>query len=240
LTEYLNYGGYPRVILSEGQEEKRQVMREIYTSYVDRDISGLLRLSRPDAFRKTLALLASQIGQLLNMTTLSGQAGISAPTLKNYLYYAEKTFSIALVQPYFRNLQKEITKAPTPYFVDLGLRNLVLNKWGMLTEANDLGFVFQNLVYHLLCAKHPGMPVKYWRTVGKAKVDFVVEDASRGGIFPVEVKFGALRQPAVTRSLRSFIEKYQPQEAWVVNMSLDHKLQIGATSVRFVPLYALL
>ena len=72
-----------------------------------------------------LALLASQSGQLLNMTTLSGQVGISTPTLKNYLYYAEKTFSITLVQPYFRNLQKEITKAPTPYFVDLGLRNLV-------------------------------------------------------------------------------------------------------------------
>ena len=240
LAEYLNFGGYPRVIVSQGQEEKRQVMREIYTSYVDRDISGLLRLSRPDAFRQMLALLARQSGQLLNMTTLSSQVGISTPTLKNYLYYAEKTFSIALVSPYFRNLQKEITKAPTPYFVDLGLRNLVLNKWGTLTEPSDFGFVFQNLVYHMLCAKYPGTPVKYWRTVDKAEVDFVVEDESRGGIFPVEVKFGSLRRPEVTRSLRSFIEKYQPQEAWVVNMTLDHVEQIGTTAVRFIPLYALL
>jgi predicted AAA+ superfamily ATPase len=240
LAEYLNYGGYPRVIVSEGQEEKRLVMREIYTSYVDRDITGLLRLSRPDAFRRMLALLASQSGQLLNMSTLASQAGISTPTLKNYLYYAEKTFAIALVQPYFRNLQKEITKAPTPYFVDLGLRNLVLNKWGTLTDASDFGFVFQNLVYHMLCAKYPNTPVKYWRTVDKSEVDFVVEDESRGGIFPVEVKYGSLRRPELTRSLRSFIDKYQPKEAWVVNMTLDQVEQIGATTVRFVPLHALL
>ena len=240
LSEYLNYGGYPRVIVSQGQEEKRQVIREIYTSYVDRDITDLLRLSRPDAFRQMLALLASQSGQLLNLTTLASQVGISTPTLKNYLYYAEKTFSIALAQPYFRNLQKEITKAPTPYFVDLGLRNLVLNKWGLLTQPSDFGFVFQNLVFHMLHAKYPHTPVKYWRTLDKAEVDFVVEDESRGGIFPVEVKYGSLRRPEVTRSLRSFIEKYQPKEAWVVNMTLDHREQLGATEVRFLPLHALL
>lgn len=244
LIEYLNFGGYPRVILSQGQEEKRQVMREIYTSYVDRDISGFLRLARPDAFRQMLALLASQSGQILNMTSLASQTGLSAPTLKNYLYYAEKTFSIAMAQPYFRNAQKEITKAPVPYFVDLGLRNLVLGRWGTLIEPPDLGFVFQNMVYQTLCAKYPGTPVKFWRTLEKAEVDFVVEDAAQSGPLdrhlPIEVKYAALRRAEVTRSLRSFIDKYQPAEAWVVNLTLDQVEHIGQTTVRFVPLHALL
>lgn len=240
LNEYLNFGGYPRVILAQGLEDKRQVMREIYTSYVDRDISGFLRLTRPDAFRKLLAVLASQNGQILNLTTLAGQTGLSTPTLKNYLYYAEKTFSINLVQPYFRNALKEITKAPTSYFVDIGLRNLVLGRWGTLAEPGDFSFVFQNLVYQMLAAKYPGAPIKFWRTLEKAEVDFVVEDPARGGVFPVEVKYSALRSPAVTRSLRSFIDKYRPVEAWVVNLSLDRVEQIDDTAVRFVPLHALL
>jgi hypothetical protein len=92
----------------------------------------------------------------------------------------------------------------------------------------------------MLSAKYPGSPVKYWHTVDRAEVDFVVEDESRGGIFPVEVRFASLRRPELTRSLRSFIEKYQPKVAWVVNMGLDHVEQIDATAVRFVPLYALL
>jgi uncharacterized protein len=239
LIEYLNFGGYPRVITSQGLDEKRAMMREIYTSYVDRDISSLLRLTRPDAYRKMLALLASQCGQLLNLSTLSAQAGISAPTLKNYLHYAEKTFAITLVAPHFRNLQKEISKAPTPYFVDLGLRNLVINRWGSLIEPGDLGFLFQNLVLHLLAARFSSAPVKYWRTLDKAEVDFVVDDPTLG-VLPVEVKYTALRHPAVTRSLRSFIDKYQPQQAWVVNLSLDQIEQIGTTEVRFVPLHGLL
>jgi len=240
LTEYLNYGGYPRVITSQGQDEKRQVIREIYTSYVDRDITGLLRLSRPDAFRQMLALLASQSGQLLNLSALASQVGLSTATLKNYLYYAEQTFSIALVQPYFRNLQKEITKSPTPYFVDLGMRNLVLSRWGTLTEPSDLGLAFQALVFQILRARFPDTPVRYWRTIERAEVDFVVEHESLGGICPVEVKFASLRKPAITRSLRSFLDKYQPREAWVVNLTLDQVTQIGATTVRFVPLHALL
>ena len=240
LSEYLNYGGYPRVILAQGREEKRQVMREIYTSYVDRDISALLRLARPDAFRQMLAMLASQSGQLLNLTTLSSQLGISTPTLKNYLYYAEKTYSIVLAQPFFRNSQKEIIKAPAPYFIDLGLRNLVLNKWGTLSDASDFGFVFQNMVHHILCLRYPNTPIRFWRTVDKAEVDFVVEGDAHGGLFPVEVKYGSLRRPEITRSMRSFIEKYHPKEAWIVNMALDHTESVGDTLVRFIPLHQLL
>lgn len=239
LTEYLNFGGYPRVVTAQGVEEKRLVMREIYTSYVDRDISALMRLARPDAFRTMLALLAAQSGQLLNLSTLCAQIGISAPTLKNYLYYAEKTFAISLVGPYFRNLHKEITKAPTPYFVDLGLRNLVLNKWGLLGSSADLGLVFQNLVLHLLANRFASGRLKYWRTLDKAEVDFVVEDGELG-LLPVEVKYSSLRQPAVTRSLRSFLAKYQPQHAWVVNLSLSRVETIGKTAVHFVPLHTLL
>jgi predicted AAA+ superfamily ATPase len=145
-----------------------------------------------------------------------------------------------MVQPYFRNAQKEITKSATPYFIDLGLRNLILGRWGALTEPRELGFVFQNLVYHLLVEKYPNTPVKYWRTINQAEVDFVVEDASHLGVFPVEVKYASLKKPEITKSLRSFIDKYHPQEAWVVNISLDQVVVTGDTVVRFMPLCALL
>jgi predicted AAA+ superfamily ATPase len=144
------------------------------------------------------------------------------------------------VQPFFRNTQKEIIKAPTPYFIDLGLRNLVLNKWGTLSQASDFGFVFQNLVFHMLCQRYPNTPLRFWRTTDKAEVDFVVEDDTHGGLFPVEVKYSSLRRPEITSSLRSFIEKYRPKEAWIINMTLDHVENIGETTVRFVPLATLL
>jgi uncharacterized protein len=77
------------------------------------------------------------------------------------------------------------------------------------------------------------------RALDKAEVDFVVDDPTLG-VLPVEVKYTDLRHPAVTRSLRSFIDKNQPQKAWVVNLSLDQIEHIGTTQVRFVPLHGLL
>ncbi len=239
LIEYLNYGGYPKVILSQGRTEKLAVLREIYTSYVDRDISAFLRLARPDAYRQMLALLASQSGQLLNVSTLAAQTGVGVETLKRYTYYAEKTFCVSLVRPYFRNVQKEITKSPVPYFFDLGLRNLVLGRLGLLENTSDLGFAFQNFVYQVLIDVFGVPSVKYWRTTDQAEVDFVVEDSSHGGLLPVEVKYMQMKKPVVMRSLQSFIAKYKPKEAWVINLSLANTVMIGDTQVRFVPLAGL-
>jgi uncharacterized protein len=239
LLEYLNFGGYPRVVMAADVEEKRAVLHEIYSAYVDRDITAFLRLSRPDAFRQMMALLASQNGQMLNLSALATQTGLSTPTLKNYLYYAEKTFAVDLLTPYFRNTQKEITKAQCPYFVDIGLRNLVLGKWGTLSHPQDLGLAFQNLALHLLKQHFAGMPIKYWRTLDQAEVDFVVESSSAGTL-PVEVKYSALKRPEITRSLRSFIDKYQPREAWVLNLTLSHTELLGSTQLRFVALHELL
>jgi uncharacterized protein len=245
LLEYLNFGGFPRVVTATTPEEKRAVLHEIYASYVDRDITAFLRLTRPDAFRQMLAILASQNAQMLNLSALATQTALSTPTLKNYLYYAEKTFAIDLLAPYFRNAQKEITKAQCPYFVDIGMRNLVLGRFGNLSQGPELGLVFQNLALHLLQARFADAQIKTWRTLDKAEVDFVV-DSPALGILPVEVKYSQLAhkdgksKAPLARSLRSFIEKYQPAEAWVLNLSLTHSEMLGSTRLRYVALHELL
>ena len=119
------------------------------------------------------------------------------------------------------------------------MRNLVLSSFGNLQRLQDQGFVFQNIVGNLLLheLKVSQYPVHFWRTTDKAEVDFVI-DRGKDPI-GVEVKFSVLKKPLMTRSLRNFIEKYQPTEAWVVNLSLDDELSVGKTRVRFVPLFSL-
>jgi predicted AAA+ superfamily ATPase len=88
-----------------------------------KDISALMNIDKPEAFILMIKILASQDGQLLNYGKLANQIGISEPTLKQYLYYAINTYAIKQLSPFFRNKQKEILKANTIYFNDLGLRN---------------------------------------------------------------------------------------------------------------------
>jgi len=239
LLEYLNFGGYPRVILEKKLSEKTRIINEIFRSYVEKDIAYFLGVNRADAFSLLIKLLASQTGQIIKYSKLAEESGISSATLKNYLWYAEKTFSIRMIAPYFKNKHKEITKAPTAYFYDLGLRNFSLGLFGNLSQSDQLGFIFQNFVANCLLEKNinTARTLHFWRTLDKAEVDFVQSDGE--SVLPVEVKYSQLKNPSIARSLRNFIQEYSPKEAWVINLTLEDEIKIGSTLVKFVPFHKL-
>ncbi|GAB4488139.1 MAG: ATP-binding protein [Thermodesulfovibrionales bacterium] len=240
LMEYLNFGGYPRVVLEDTAKEKSAIIDEIYRSYIEKDIAFLLRVERIGAFGNLIRMLADQIGAMVNLNELSSTAGISVQTVKNYLSYAEKTFIVRRVAPWFKNLRSEISKSPVIYFNDLGLRNFALRRFGGYTALHETGFLFQNLVHQLLLdrTRREGGTVHFWRTKDRAEVDFVIN--SSDGIIPVEVKCREMKGGEIGRSLRGFIAKYRPKEAWIVSLGAHEDERLDKTRVRFVPFYELL
>jgi predicted AAA+ superfamily ATPase len=239
LEEYLDFGGYPRLILDETREGKQRMMNEIYRSYIEKDIAYLLRLERIDAFGSLIKILARQTGQLVNFSELSRTLDISLPTLKNYFWYAEKTFVIERVQPYFRNARKEITKSPVVYFHDLGLCNYARGNFGAAQSGflDGSGFLFQNFVYRALRQEllFSGATLHFWRTENQSEVDVVLNTGE--DVIPIEVKYVALKQPTVERSLRAFIRVYHPKKAFVINKSFSGTLRIEETEVTFLPFW---
>jgi predicted AAA+ superfamily ATPase len=171
LGDYLNFGGYPRVVLEEELSEKLKMINEIYQGYIERDISYLLKVQKTDAFSNLVKIISSQVGQLTNYAELSSTLGIAHKTLKEYLWYMEKTFIINMVTPYFSNARKEITKSPVFYFCDLGLRNFALGSFGNLQNKS---FVFQNFVFNILRERTnlTSSRICFWRSKDKAEVDF--------------------------------------------------------------------
>jgi len=142
--------------------------------------------------------------------------------------------------PYARNVKKEISKSPVPYFWDLGLRNHALGLFGQIQSPNECGFVFENLIFLLLKErlKHKAAKLNFWRTTDKAEVDFVID--TERTVTPVEAKYKHLRKTRVPASLRSFISKYQPENAYIINLSLRNTARIDNTMVHFLPFHQLL
>lgn len=235
LKEYLNFGGYPRVILEETEKEKRNIIDQIFRSCIEKDIIYLLKSDRIDAFVLMIKILASQTGQLINYTGLATQTGLSVPSLKKYLWYAEKVFIIRTVQPFFTNKQKEITKSPIVYFIDLGLRNFSLNMFGRLENNEQLGLIFQNFIYNKINKEIEEnlKTINFWRTKEGAEVDFIVRDGL--SLLPIEVKFSNFSKVEISRSFRSFIKDYKPKEAKVVNLSLNTDKNIDNINIKFIP-----
>lgn len=237
LKEYLTFGGYPRVVLEKTTEEKQKAINEIYQSYIERDIYYLLKIKKDEAFSRLVKLLASQTGQLINYSELSSTLAISVKTVKNYLWYLEKTFILKKATPYFRNIRKEITKSPVYYFTDLGMRNYALGNFGNYQVIESDGFIFQNFVYNLIKENVKNQPIKihFWRTKDKAEIDFIINKGVES--FPIEVKYQSLKKEEITRSFRSFIGKYHPKRGFVINLELEKETNINQTKIFSIPFY---
>ncbi|MEK7127437.1 MAG: ATP-binding protein [Patescibacteria group bacterium] len=234
LKEYLSFGGYPKVVTFETTEEKLEAIKDIFESYLEKDILGLLNLKRTENFSNLVRTLSSQMGKLINYSELSSTLGITERTVKHYIWYLTKTFVGDKISPFTHRLRKEIVKSPVFYFTDTGLANFATRDFYM-QDFSTLGFHFQNLVYHEL--KNLFGDVHYWRTKDGAEVDFVI-DNGRSPV-PIEVKLQTPSESKIPNGLISFINKYNPPKAYVVNLSYQGKTTYNKTVVSFIPYYSL-
>jgi len=239
LDEYLNFGGYPQVILADRIEEKIKIINEIYQSYLEKDIRFLLDIKKTEALTDLFRLIASQSGNLANISELSSTLGISAATVKNYLWYFQKTYIMKKVLPFHANIRKEITKAPVFHFSDLGMKNFGTGDFGHISRSR-IGHLFENFIFNILIERleYSSSVINFWRTKDGAEVDFIIKRGDK--TTPVEVKYRRLLKPEITRSLHSFISAYQPDSAFVVNLDYRAEIGIGKTKVCFVPFYELM
>ena len=239
LQEYLYFGGYPKVVLSNNIEEKRNTIKEIYESYVEKDIQNLIHIEKTENFINLVSVLSSQIGQLVNRAELSQTLKIDRETLKTYLWYLEKTFIIARINPYFSNIRKELTKMPVFYFTDIGFRNYNCNQFLTPPDKTD-GFLFQNFIYQLLIESKNfnNAKINFWRTKDGAEVDFIVHLGN--DIIPIEVKNTTLKTIELSQSIHSFISLYKPKKLYIINKNLEEKILLNGCEIIALPFFKLL
>lgn len=238
LEEYMMFGGYPRVVLAKTVDKKKSTMDEIYQSYIERDITDLLHVEKPDAFTSLLKIIASQIGGLINITELSSTVGIADKTIRHYLWYLEETFILKKVTPYYRNVRSEITKAPMYYFYDTGVRNYLLGLFGLPAIPPALsGHLFENVIFSLLrqSTHAASTSIHFWRTRDNAEIDFVINAGLE--VIPVEAKYIVLTSAQTSRSFKSFLDRYKPKQAYIIHLGKELHGVFDDTQIFLIPFH---
>lgn len=163
-------------------------------TYVERDVRQVLNVQDLPTFQRFLRLCAARSGQLLNLSALAGETGISHSTARAWLSVLEASDLVFLLPPYHRNFGKRLVKSPKLYLVDVGLACWLLGIRSVeVLNLHPLrGALFETwVVSEFLKARlNAGQPadIYFWRDNNGLEADLVFE--MEGRLQPVEIKSG--------------------------------------------------
>jgi predicted AAA+ superfamily ATPase len=193
LDRMLWQGGYPP--LYDRDLTPDLWFSQYVATYVERDARQLLAVRDLDLFQRFVKLCAARTGQLLNLSSLAADCGISHVTAREWLSVLEASYLVMRLPPYFRNFGKRLVKTPKLYFLDVGLAAWLLGirDAATLNTHAQRGALFETLVVSEFVKRryHAAQPVDlyFWRDNVVHEVDLLFEVGQR--LQGVEIKSGA-------------------------------------------------
>ena len=191
--EYIFKGFYPR--LYDTKISPEDWYKSYIQTYIERDVRQILNVGDLNSFRVFLKVCAGRSGQVLNLSSIAGDIGVSYQTVKKWLSVLEQSYIVHLLQPYHVNLNKRLLKSPKLYFYDTGLLCSLL----MLNSAEDYemhymkGSIFETFIISELLKNNLNRGLNYGfyflRDSNGYEIDCIAESSS--SVRAIELKAGS-------------------------------------------------
>lgn len=191
---YIYNGGMPKVV-SSNEISRSTYFSSYINSYLMRDVMEFGKISDTVRFNKFLSACASQVANTVNYANLALAADISQPTAKEWLEILQGMGIVYLIEPYFNNTLKRLTKTPKLYFYDTGLCSYLarIPSAESLSVSSFAGAYFENFVMNQFVIKYQLLEyapnIYFYRDSDKNEIDIILEDFD--GVTPLEIKLTA-------------------------------------------------
>ena len=226
-SELILRGFYPEISANKKVDRKLWCSSYI-TTYLERDIRSLTSIGDLSQFERFLIACAVRTGQILNLSDLARDIGISVPTAKRWLSLLETGHQIYLLYPYYKNIGKRIIKSPKIYFCDTAICSYLLgihNRESLLGSPY-LGNLFETMIVidflkrFLHFGDKPNM--YYFRTRDGLEIDLVIEVA--GYLYLYEIKSTMTILPKHAVSLKRMVNEFgtKVKEACIISRSNEN------------------
>lgn len=163
-------------------------------TYIERDVQQLIKVKDLNAFRTFLRICAGRAGQMMNLSSIGNDCGISHNTVKEWLSVLEASYVVFQLPPHFKNFSKRLIKSPKLYFYDTGLLAwlLAIKQPEQLVMHAMRGAIFENFIISELLkyqyAKGESSNLYTWRDNNGLEVDVIIDQGNT--LIPIEVKSG--------------------------------------------------
>ena len=214
LESRLLYGSYPEVMTHPGNE--KEVLLELMSDYLYKDVFALKDVRKPDAIEKLLKALAFQIGNQVSFRELSQLVKIDKITIERYINLLEESYIIFRLGSFSRNQRNELKFSRKIYFVDVGIRNALINRFSPIDLRDDVGALWEN---YLISERRKKIEYErlyrstyFWRTNRQQEIDYIEE--YDGKLHAYEFKWG---QNSKFKFPKTFKNTYPGAEINLIN-----------------------
>lgn len=197
-TDYCTYGGFPEVVLTNEISEKKDLLQDILSSYINIDLVQIADIKKIPELRNIIKLLAARIGSKLDISKIANAVNLSRQTVENYIYLLENTYFIKTIPVYSLNADREIVKARKVYFLDNGIAT-------QFAELSS-GSKFENAIFNQL---HHFGEVSYYQLKTGPEIDFIIDKK-----IAFEVK--EMAQPIDYRKMMNLAKKVNIEKGFVL------------------------
>jgi len=206
LEQRLIYGYYPDVVMQK-DDNMVEVLQELATSYLYKDVLKWENIQKSDRMIKLLQALAFQVGSQVSYTELGKICGLDAKTIEKYIVLLEQAFIIFRLNSFSRNQRNELKFSKKIYFYDNGIRNALIANFNSVNLRNDIGALWENfLISERQKKNHFARSYAnswFWRTQTQKEIDYLEE--KDGVIHAFEFKWNKNKK---TRTPSDFMKSY--------------------------------
>jgi predicted AAA+ superfamily ATPase len=199
LEKWLVYGSYPGVWNLKSNEEKSIKIKQLASNYLYKDVLKFNQVKNSETILKLLQALALQISNEVSFNELATTIGVSKQTIASYVDLLEKVFVIFSLKPYSGNLRQALNKKRKIYFLDLGIRNAIINNQNQLSIRDDVGKLWENFIIAEKYKSQLGLGYKtnlyFWRTYEGQEVDLVEDKDGELIGWEIKLKQKSRKQP---------------------------------------------
>lgn len=193
-TDDILYSGfYPRI--HDQGLEPRQALGDYFETYVERDVRRIGEIRNLASFQQFVRLCAGRVGQIVNLSSLGADAGVSHTTASQWMTVLEASYVVFRLPPFFTNIRKRLVKSPKLYFYDVGLAShlIGIEQSKQLATHPLRGQLFENAVVmevlkHRYNRGHRSN-LSFFRDARGLECDLLLESAE--SIDAIEIKSGA-------------------------------------------------
>ncbi len=238
LQEYLEYGGFPLIVLAQ-EEVKKDYLKQLFDDILVKDIIIKYKL-RELEIKKLAVILINNFSSLISVGRLEklmaeiAKTKMSPTSINNYLYYFEDAFLFFFLPIFSYKIKEQMQYPRKAYCIDSGLINAVGMKF-----SENIGRLYENTVALGLFRKYGKENMFYWKDPSGKEVDFVVKEGLEVTQL-IQVCYDISREETKMRELRSLLvalDEFKLEEGVVITEDYEAEEEVKGKKIKFIPLW---